>query len=318
MTEVFAITRMDISSIPAAWSEDLQKAAHFRWYKTIEEAVPHLASMEVLLTSGRVSTEWLEQAPGLRWVHCLSAGVDRLPLDYFKNRDIVLTNSSGVHSVHMSEYAMSMMLQWVRRSAAFYRMQQNKQWRGAPLTDQLDGQTVGIIGTGQIGKAIAPKAKVFGMRTLGYNRSGDSLEGFDDIYSGEEGLNKLLRESDFVISILPGTDKTRHLIDLSKLKLMKPTAFLINIGRGYVIKEADLIHALSNGIIAGAGLDVFEQEPLPEDSPLWTLENVYMTPHIAGNSPKYVEKAAVIFNDNLQRFISNHPLRNVVQLESGY
>lgn len=318
MTELFAITRMDVSSIAVEWSKELQENVHFQWFKTAEEAMPHLADMEVLLTSGNVQTEWLDQAPGLKWLHCLSAGVDRLPLDYLKQRGIVLTNSSGVHSVHMSEYAISMMLQWVRRSGAFMKMQQAKQWRGAPLTDELYQKTVGILGTGQIGQAIAPKAKAFGMRTIGYNRSGDTLEGFDEIYSGEDGLIRLLQESDFVVSILPGTEKTRHLIDISKLKQMKPTAFLINIGRGYVIKESDLIQALQDGIIAGAGLDVFEQEPLPEDSPLWGLENVYLTPHISGNSPKYVERAAVIFNDNLKRYIQGEPLRNVVQLESGY
>ncbi|WP_010274870.1 D-2-hydroxyacid dehydrogenase [Paenibacillus senegalensis] len=318
MTKLFAITRMDVSPIAADWPKELRQSVRFQWFKSAEEAAPHLAEMEVLLTSGNVRTEWLAEAARLKWVHCLSAGVDRLPLDYLKQRGILLTNSSGVHSVQMSEYAMSMMLQWVRRSRVFMEMQQARQWRGAPTTDELYEKTIGILGTGQIAQAVAPKARAFGMRTIGYNRSGATTEGFDQIYSGENGLIQLLKESDFVISILPGTKQTRHLIDLPKLKLMKPTAFLINMGRGYVIKEDDLIHALQAGIIAGAGLDVFEQEPLREDSPLWELDNVYLTPHISGNSPKYIERAAVIFNENLKRYVNGDTLRNKVELDSGY
>lgn len=318
MTELIAITKMDIASLPEDWSEDMQASVNFRWVRTPEEALPHLPEAEALLISSNIKPEWLDRADKLKWIHSLSAGVDKLPLAYFAERGITLTNSSGVHTVQMSEYALGMMLQWVRRSAYYTRMQQQKTWSGGPSTDELYNKTVGILGPGQIGQAIAPKAKAFGMKVVGYSRSGKLLEGFDEIRSGAEGLDQVLEESDFVISILPGTEETRHLISMKQLKRMKPTAFLINMGRGIVIKESDLISALQNGIIAGAGLDVFEREPLPEDSPLWALDNVILTPHISGNSPKYVKRASVIFNDNLRRFLTGRELRNVVDTKSGY
>ncbi len=269
---------------------------------------------------GMPDSAMLEELPRLAWVQILSAGADKLPLEELHRRGIRLTNAKGVHQIQMSEFALLQMLQWARRADLHFSNQLDKRWGRRVPSGELHGQTVGILGTGSIGQAIAAKAQAFGMRTLGYNTSGRPELHFDGVFHGADGLLTVLGESDYVVVIVPSTPDTQGLIGQEQLHAMKPSACLINLARGTVVSEPELIAALQNGIIAGAALDVFEEEPLPPESPLWELPNVLITPHVAGASPHYNERAAGIVRENLRRLAEDPdgPLHNEVDLSQGY
>lgn len=269
---------------------------------------------------GMPDAAMLEELPRLAWVQILSAGADKLPLEELHQRGIRLTNAKGVHQIQMSEFALLQMLQWARRADLHFSNQLDKRWGRRVPSGELYGQTAGILGTGSIGQAIAAKAKAFGMRTLGYNTSGRKAPHFDEVYNGPDGLLTVLGASDYVVVIVPSTPDTQGLIGQEQLQAMKPSACLINLARGTVVSEPELIAALQNGIIAGAALDVFEEEPLPSESPLWKLPNVLITPHVAGASPHYNERVADIVRENLRRLAKdpNGPLHNEVDLNQGY
>ncbi|MFE6799347.1 D-2-hydroxyacid dehydrogenase [Paenibacillus chitinolyticus] len=318
MLNITALTKMDLTYLQNHLPEDLKDAVSLAQFPTAEEAGDRLASTDILLTSGAFQDDWLLLLPKLRWFQSLSAGVDKLPLKKLDERGIQVTNMSGVHSIQMSEYALSVMLDFVRRSHTLKKSQSRKEWNHRIRTTELHGQTLGLIGTGAIGSEVARKAKAFDMKVIGYSRSGRDREHFDDMRKGKSGLHSLLRESDFVVVIVPATRETENLIGAEELALMKPSAFLVNMARGSVINETALIEALRKGNLTGAALDVFREEPLPADSPLWEMEQAALTPHIAGNTPKYVERCAEILFPNIRRFIENKPLINRIDPEHGY
>ncbi|MDF2936272.1 MAG: D-2-hydroxyacid dehydrogenase [Paenibacillaceae bacterium] len=274
----------------------------------------------VVTGGGMPDADLLEELPKLRWVQIMSAGADKLPLEELRKRGIRLTNAKGVHQIQMSEFALLQMLQWARRADLHFSNQLDKRWGKRVSSGELHGQTVGILGTGSIGQAIAAKAQAFGMRTLGYNTSGRSELHFDAVFQGPDGLLSVLGDSDYVVVIVPSTPDTQGLIGKEQLQAMKPSACLVNLARGTVVSEPELIAALQNGTIAGAALDVFEVEPLPPESPLWELPNVLITPHVAGSSPHYNERAAGIVRENLRRLAEDpeSPLQNEVDLSQGY
>lgn len=315
---IAAYTKFDISPIINNLPEDLQSRIVIRHYKSSEEIEPDLPGVDILLTTGRVKEEIIQQAPNLKWVQALSAGVDFLPLEEIARRGILLSNARGIHKIQMSEFALLLMLQWARRLPLIYRNQQNKRWDQNIPNGELYGHTLGIIGPGSIGEAIALKAKIFGMRTVGLNQSGRAAPGFDEIYSGSSGLDRILAESDYLIMLMPSTPKTKKFLSLEQFRKMKPSAYFINLARGSVVDENGLIEALQNGILAGAALDVFEEEPLPENSTLWSLDNVTITPHVAGATPHYIERASEIVFENIRRFLAGEPLLNAVDPVAGY
>jgi phosphoglycerate dehydrogenase-like enzyme len=230
----------------------------------------------------------------------------------------------------MGEYTLMMMLALAHRLPNAFRMMQAQTWsedrNGLFMPSELRGATLGLVGYGWIGKEIARLAQAFGMRVLAYRRSLPSSGASEDGSAGDsavefvqrEHLHLLLGQSDYVVLVVPITPETRGLIDRAALAQMKPTACLINIGRGAVVDEAALIDALRAGRLAGAALDVFEREPLPDDSPLWSLDNVILTPHIAGQTPNYEARAADLFAQNIRRFIAGEPLINQVDFARGY
>ncbi|WP_238323051.1 D-2-hydroxyacid dehydrogenase [Gorillibacterium massiliense] len=277
-----------------------------------------LRDADVLISTGRLSQEMLDAATSVKWIQCFSAGVDRLPLSSIAERGIVLTNVSGIHAAIMSEHAISLMLDYVRNVPLFLDRQRACKWDSSISTGELWGKTLGIIGTGQIGQELARKAQAFDMRVLGHNRNGGKPAHFDEIYPGEDGLNRLLAESDFVVALIPGTPETEHYLRLSHFRRMKPGSYFINLARGSVVAEEDMIVALQEGSLAGAALDVFAVEPLPESSPLWTMDQVTITPHISGNTPRYVELAGSILFSNLRRYLDGRTLDKVVDPSVGY
>lgn len=291
---------------------------------------------EVLYTSRTFPTP--EQAPRLRWIQLHMAGVeDALKSPVLKAQDIEVTNASGVHAVPMAEYCLMMMLAFNYQLPAMIAAKERIEWPARTETlyhpRPLRGQTLGIIGYGAVGREVARLARQAGMTVLAAKRdvmhpeqtdkylepgTGDpDGEVPDRVYPMQAAVS-LVRECDFVVLACPLTRLTRHLIDEEVLAAMKPTAVLINVARGAVVDEAALISALAAGRIAGAALDVFEEEPLPATSPLWNLPNVILSPHVSGNRDDYDQQAANLFGENLRRYLEGDPLINLVSREREY
>lgn len=260
----------------------------------------------------------LEKMPKLRMLQIFKAGVDTLPLKELKERKVIVTNVRGIHRVPVSEQVFSCMLADSQNLFIYRENQKTKKWDRNVYKFELFQKTIGIIGTGNIGQEIAKKAKVFGMYTLGLNSTGKPVEYFDRTYP-PEGISELLSSSDYVLLALPLTGETRYYIDHWHFSLMKPTSCFINIARGQIVNEKALIDALKSKTIRAAILDVFEQEPLPEDSPLWSMDNVIMTPHTGGVFTLYMERALNIFKHNLSVCLgSGRDYLNIVDLDRGY
>ncbi len=283
-----------------------------------------LAETEVLYgfpPSPEQAGELLTRAPRLRWFQAASAGVDRLEESGFLERQVVITNSSGVHATPVGEYVLMVMLMFAKGAHRLVRAQAERRWTHPPMPAELRGATVGVVGMGRIGTEVARLSRAAGCRVLAIRRSAQERRPgrsrADEVLPPSD-LPYLLSESDYVVLAVPLTRQTRHLIGRDELRAMKPAAVLINIARGAVVDEEALVQALKEGWIGGAGLDVFEREPLPEDSELWGLENVILTPHISGGTELYFERAVPIFCENLRRYLKGRPLRNVVDPRRGY
>ncbi|MBI4570986.1 MAG: D-2-hydroxyacid dehydrogenase, partial [Chloroflexi bacterium] len=225
------------------------------------------------------------RAPGLRWLQLTSAGVDRAARSGLLESDLLVTNASGLHATPIGEFALCVMLMFCKGAHRFVRAQERREW-SRYMSQELYGKTVGVVGLGHIGGEVARLAKAFGCRVLGMRRSapGGGEAAYADELLPPSELRRLLGESDFVVLAVPLTEETRHLIGEEELRAMKPSGVVINIARGAVIDEAALVRALKEGWIAGAGLDDFEQEPLPPESELWGLEQVILSPHISGGT----------------------------------
>ena len=260
-----------------------------------------------------------EAAPQLRWLQLTSAGLDRAARSGLIESDLMVTNASGLHATPIGEYVLLQMLMFCKGGHRFVRAQDRGEWvRYMP--QELYGKTVGIVGLGHIGAEVARLSKAFGCRVLATRRSVTERTAGGELGellpAGE--LPALLAESDFVVLAVPLTDETRGLIGEAELQQMKSSAVLINIARGAVVDQEALIRALKNGEIAGAGLDVFDQEPLAEDSELWGMENVIMSPHISGGTEIYNQRAVGILCDNLRRYLAGEKLMNLADPERGY
>ena len=261
----------------------------------------------------------LERAPRLKWVQTSSAGVDTLLDTKLWQSDVILTTTSGIHVIPMREHVLGMMLMFVRHAPIYFVNKQRKVWK-QDLPDQLCGKTLGVVGLGKVGEGIARAAKAFDMRVVATRRHVTEQEtsaAVDTLYPADK-LLEMLGESDFVVVTVALTKETQKLIGERELRAMKPTAYIINIARGSVIDEAALTKALKEKWIAGAGLDVFEKEPLPQNSELWTLPNVIITPHVAGLMPDYNARAMEVFCENLRRYLAGQPLLNVIDRTRGY
>lgn len=263
---------------------------------------------------------WLPEAlaglPEVQWVHFLSAGVDRIwtmNVDWSQYR---LSKSSGVHAATISEYVLGAVLYALKGFGTFVRQQQRREWKRFWL-DECTGKTLGIVGVGMIGERLARHAKALGMTVIGTVSTPRAIQGVDAVFGTDE-VDRVLGAADFVVVLVPLTEQTRGMIDRSALQAMKPGAWLINVARGGVVEEGALIEALRQGAIGGAVLDVFEDEPLPEASPLWELENVLITPHVAGTTQHYLARALEVFEANYRAFSGSGELTTPVSVERGY
>jgi len=270
--------------------------------------------------AGLFTPRMLKAATRLRWVHSWSAGIDRYLFPDFVESPALLTNSSGLHATQVSEHAFGFMIVFTRRLHEFIRLQAERRWAPPPVEElhELAGATLGILGLGDIGAETARRAKSFGMKTIAVDKLLYQAPPYMDELLPPQRLEELLQRSDFVVIAVPLTPETRGLIGKEELKAMKRTAYLINIARGGIIQEDKLVQALKEGWIAGAGLDVFETEPLPVTSELWALPNVIVTPHIAGAKANLRKQWVGLFNENLRRFRENRPLLNLVDKRAGF
>lgn len=295
----------DISSLVAAEAKDTSQ---------LPDLDAALAGVEVLYGL-RFPRKLIERAPDLKWVQMMSAGVD-ISGDIVRS-PVVVTNFP--HPVPLAEYAVMMMLMLVKQAPAYAGFQRERRWQRFPLP-VLRGKTLGIVGYGHIGQETARLARPFGMRVLATRRSAKrpAPARYADLILPPADLSHLLAESDFVVISLALTAETRHIIGEDELNAMKPTAYLINVARGSVVNEPVLIRALEEKRIAGAALDVFEQEPLAADSRLWSLPNVIMTPHVAGTMTDYNRAVTEAFCRNLSRYLASKRLQNVVRKSRGY
>lgn len=258
------------------------------------------------------------RAPKLKWIHLAVAGVDRYLNKEIIESPVLLTNTR-IHASPIGEFALGLMLMFAKKGPLCLQLKQDKLWK--PFTPALlRSKVVGIVGLGSIGNEVARLAKAFGMRVIAIRRSakrGTPAKYVDKLLPRKQ-LQELLMESDFVVLTLPYTLETDRMIGEDEFRTMKPTAYLINVARGRIVDEEALIRALDEHWIAGAGLDAFVTEPLPENNKLWELPNVIITPHIAGNMEAYQTLAVEQFCENLKRYLSNRNLVNLVDKKRGY
>jgi phosphoglycerate dehydrogenase-like enzyme len=268
--------------------------------------------------------EQFRRAKRLKWVHSTAAGVAQLLYPELQNSGILLTNARGVHAIPMAEHVVGMMVALARDFPGSMRCQLRRQWAQQEIWDgparpsELCGQVALLVGFGAIGRAVAERLKPFGMTIWAVTRSGRADPALAARVFPAAQLDAALPGADFVILAAPETAETHHLIGERQLALLKPTAFLLNVARGSLIDESALVAALERRAIAGAGLDVASEEPLPPSSPLWSLENVLITPHTSGVSERLWEREKELLLDNLERWFSGRPLRNQVDLAKGY
>jgi phosphoglycerate dehydrogenase-like enzyme len=273
------------------------------------------ADAEVLY--GHLREELWPHFPRLRWLQSPSAGVESQLFPAFVESEVILTNAKGIHAPYCAEHAFALLLGLTRAIHHYARDQDARRRVGRPLIE-IGGWTLGILGLGGFGREMAQRGKGFNMRVLGLDPYRSEPPPHVDELLPAGGLPDLLRRSDVVMTACPHTPETHHMIDARALRLMKPTAYLISVTRGGVVDEAALAAALRERRIAGAGLDVYEVEPLPEDSPLWALDNVLLTPHAAGISQNRPRPTIELFCDNLRRYRDGRPLRNVVDKALGF
>lgn len=255
--------------------------------------------------------------PNLKWVQLLTVGIDHVPVDKTLNRNIILTNNRGAYSIPISEWIVLKILEMLRNSKEFYEKQRNKIWKVDTSLLELYGKTVGFIGTGSIAKEAAKRLEPFGVDILGLNSSGKDVEHFHRCF-GIDNLKEMVSKCDFIIITIPYTKATHHLIDVDVFSSMKDGTYLVNIARGSIIDETSLIKSLKSGKIRKAALDVFEEEPLPEDNPLWQLDNIIISPHNSWASEMFQRRRFKTTYNNLKNYINNEELFNVVDLKKGY
>ncbi|MHB2167124.1 D-2-hydroxyacid dehydrogenase [Alsobacter sp. R-9] len=265
-----------------------------------------IGDVDVLVVSGLWSNALLAQAPRLRYVQSFSAGTDQYDKDAFRARGIRLASGQGVNERAVAEHALSLMLALTRKLPEARDNQARAFWR--PMIgdlgrreDQLGGKTLAIVGFGRIGQRVGRLAKAFDMRVIGLRRDAAPVPGAADEVWPMSRLFEALAQADVVVLTCPLTPETENLIDARALAAMRPGALLVNVARGKVVDDAALLDALASGRIAGAGLDVFREEPLPASSPWWTAPNVIVTPHTAGETRRYEENVADILLENLDR-----------------
>jgi phosphoglycerate dehydrogenase-like enzyme len=316
---------LDIWSLPRDLAAELAHAVPGTevWSPaTREEAEALLPEAEVVL-GWAVRPHNLTRARKLRWVHSTAASVAHVLFDELVEADVQVTNASGLHADAMAEHTIGVMLAFARNlhrtrdEQLARRWSPEALWRDSPGITSLAGTTLGLIGLGRVGSAIARRARALGVRVIAVRRRPEQDPAPAHEQWPIDRLDDLLETSDWVVIAAPHTRETERLIGARELTRMKRGARLVNLGRGALVDEAALVEALRNGTIAGASLDVFDEEPLPPSHPFWGMPEMILTPHTSGLGPRYWERALEQFTDNLRRYVAGQPLRNLVDKRAG-
>lgn len=307
----YIMTREEADKLRELTGKEIMDVENFK------DHVDILDDVEAIIPPWRFKAEDLALFKNLKWIQTFSAGVNTLPLKEIQEREILLTNSSGVHGPQMTDQIMGMILSFSRALLESIRYQKDKNWKVDYPLSELTGKEMLIVGAGSIGQLLAKKAKAFDMSVVGLKRTVEDLENFDEVRPLEK-LQESMKTADYVVILAPLTKETRGLIGKEELALMKEDAVLINLARGPLVDEEELIRVLKEKKIRGAGLDVFSREPLPSDSPLWDLDNIILTPHLGGFSDVSNERSIELISENIRRYYAGEKLKNIVDLELGY
>ena len=278
-----------------------------------------LTEADVLVAFGNgIGEETLDEAPRLKWIHVMSAGLETLPFPKLQDRGILLTNVRGIHAIPMAEYTFAAMLHISRRMGELAQAQREKRWAKRLRVTELWDKTLGSSGSGPSDVRLPVGQKCSACTHLGLTQM--DVQSRALTRHGDSDLKKVLARCDFVVVAVPLISSTRRLIDREAIASMKETAYLINVARGPVVDEAALAEALEQKRIAGAVLDVFDEEPLPDDHPFWTMDNVMVTPHISGLSPMYMTRGVDLFIENLSYYTRGEieKMQNVIDVTRQY
>jgi phosphoglycerate dehydrogenase-like enzyme len=317
----------DLWNVPAWFPEKLRadfpqiEVVHRTKYDGIER---HLRDSEIIFTFS-LRPEQFRLAPNLRWIHAPTAAVHQLLFPELVTSDVVLTNAREVHGPVVAEHVMALIFALAKKIPQAARLQQKRTWgqetiwNDGPRPREVAGATLGLIGLGSIGRTVARMASALGMRVIAVREHPEKErpEGVAAVYAPSQ-IDDVLSQSEYVVVAAPLTEATHGLINADRLAAMRPDAFLINVGRGPHVDETALADALRSRRIAGAALDVFEQEPLPAESPLWALENLLITPHTASLTEKLWQRQYALFSENLRRYLDHQPLLFTVDKQTGY
>lgn len=299
--------------------DEIEQLAEVR-YATEGELADALPGADVLFVwhflTEAVADAW-PAADTLRWVHVASAGVDKLLFTDLLDSEVVLTNSRGVFDRPMAEYVLGAVLSFAKDLHTSVRLQDRKDWQHRE-TERIEGKRALVVGTGPIGRAIAAQLSAVGMTVSGAGRRARTSDpDFGEVHASD-ALHDVLGEFDYVVLAAPLTEQTHGMINAAALARFAPTARLINVGRGHLVVQEDLVEALAAGRLAGAALDVFDTEPLPGTSPLWDMPNVLLSPHMSGDTVGWTEELVGLFTTNLRHYRDGTTLRNVVDKQRGY
>lgn len=285
----------------------------------VEELAPHLERIDAIFAwnfdRSRLR-DVIPRAPGLRWIQSISAGVEDLAFPELRAHGVVLTNAAGIYDPGLAESVLGFLLAFSTRILEDARLEPGAWPQDG--TRLLRGTTALVVGAGSIGIETGRLLRAAGLRVRGIARTARPPDDVFESIAGPDALHQELAAADHVVNVLPITPATRRVFDASSFAAMKASAVFVNIGRGSTVDEPALIGALGDGVIAGAALDVFEVEPLPAESPLWRMPNVLVSPHRAGDHEGWESAVVALFLDNLRRFASGEPLRNVVDVGLGY
>lgn len=299
--------------------EKFQKMEIIHIDQLAELTEEELAKVEILFTYGDHMPEAIvEKMVSLKWVHSGQSGIEAMPQAVLSKKGVFVTNSRGINSVTIAEYVMCMLLNITRNNYKFYEAFKRQEWDLNTHLDEIFGKTITIFGMGKVGSEIAKRSKAFGMKVYGVDPVSKENENADKIILPENRMD-IIPESDVIVICMPLTETTRNMFTDKEFAAMKETAVFMNVGRGAVINEKDFINAMKNHKIGYAVLDVFEQEPLAPENPLWTLDNIYITPHIAGDrQTSYQPNMMKILCDNLAKYPDFESMTNPVKLNRGF
>lgn len=306
------------AAVRRRWPE--MRVVHLPNYDRLDDEIPDTD----IFVGYSLRPEQFVKSRKLKWLHSTAAGVGQLMYPELRSSQVVVTNVSGIHSVPMAEHILGMLVAMARNFPAAFRYQRERRWAQQEIWDlpqrprELMGQVLLIVGFGAIGRELARILQPLGMKVWAVTRSGKAAPALVERAESVSRLGELLPQADFVVLAAPETPETRLLIGAAQLAAMKPTAYLINVARGSLVDEAALIEALRRRAIAGAGLDVASEEPLPPESPLWEMENVFLTPHISAATEHLWEREMALLLENLERWFSGRELLNRVDLRRGY